>query len=252
MKPTRARPNRVRAAIASFRRAFFRCAFLMVGGLALGPVGAPGGSGGALRAQEAGARAQAVVPTDQRAILEAADAARRKGGDDAPLRIVEISDFECPFCAEFHRDSWPLIDSVYVRGGYVRYLWISFPNSNHPRAWPAVEAAFCAGAADRFWEMHHVLFEQQEEWAVAEDPHARFLDYAGRAGVERDGFAACLRNDQAAPLQLSDYESALRSGITSTPFFVVGDSVAIQGAVPPERFRSVVDSVLAARGLPRP
>lgn len=242
----------MRAAAAYFRRVFLRGTIVVAGATALGPAGAPGGPDSGLRAQEAGARSQVAVPADQRATLEAADAARRKGADDAPLRIVEISDFECPFCAEFHRNSWPLIDSVYVRGGYVRYLWISFPNSNHPRAWPAVEAAFCAGAADRFWEMHHVLFERQEEWAAAEDPHAHFLDYAGRAGVERDSFAACLRNDQVAPLQLSDYESALRSGITSTPFFVVGDSVAIQGAVPRERFRSVVDSVLAARELPRP
>lgn len=225
---------------------------LGLAGLALVPSGALSPSGGALRAQEAPPAAPAVVPTDQRDVLEAADASRRLGADDAPLRIVEISDFECPFCAQFHRDSWPVIDSVYVRGGYARYLWISFPNSNHARAWPAIEAAFCAGAAGRFWEMHHMLFQRQDEWSGEEDPHARFLDYAEQVGVDRASFGACLRNDQTAPLQVSDYESALRSGITSTPFFVVGDSLAIQGAVPADRFRSVVDSVLAARGLPRP
>ena len=221
-------------------------------GLALVPSVDPGAADGALRAQEAPPPDPVVVPSGQRDILEAADAARRKGTSDAPLRIVEISDFECPFCAQFHGDAWPVVDSLYVRGGYARYLWISFPNSNHARAWPAIEAAFCAGAAGRFWEMHHLLFERQEEWTEAEDPYARFLDYAERVGVDRASFAACLTNDQTAPLQVSDYESALRSGITSTPFFVVGDSVAIQGAVSADRFRSVVDSVLAARDLPRP
>jgi protein-disulfide isomerase len=200
-----------------------------------------------LVAQEA-----AVVPAGQPAVLEAADRARTRGEADAPLRIVEISDFQCPFCAQFHRETWPLVDSLYVRSGIARYVWISFPNSRHARAWPAIEAAFCAGAAGRFWEMHAILFEAQEGWSEAEDPHARFLEYGERAGVEPESFAACLRADQPAPLQVSDYESALRSGITSTPFFVVGDSLAIQGAVSAERFRAAVDSVLAARGLPLP
>lgn len=243
MRPTPGRTGLARRAPAPGY--FLRLAALVLSGLALAPAGA--GVSGELQAQET-----AAVPAEQRAILEAADESRRRGAEDAPLRIVEISDFECPFCAQFHRDSWPLLDSVYVDGGYARYLWISFPNSNHPRAWPAVEAAFCAGAAGRFWEMHHLLFERQEEWTAADDPRARFVEYADRIGVESESFAACLRNDQTAPLQLSDYESALRSGITSTPFFVVGDSVAVQGAVPVERFRSVVDSVLAARQLPRP
>jgi len=200
-----------------------------------------------LAAQEA-----AIVPDGQQAVLEAADRARTKGEADAPLRIVEISDFECPFCAQFHRDTWPVVDSLYVRTGIARYLWISFPNSRHSRAWPAIEAAFCAGAAGRFWEMHGILFATQEMWSEAEDAHPRFLEYGERAGIEPESFAACLRADQTAPLQVSDYESALRSGITSTPFFIVGDSLAIQGAVSAERFRAAVDSVLTARGLPRP
>ena len=194
----------------------------------------------------------AVVPSDQREILKAAGQARAKGEADAPLRIVEISDFECPFCAEYYRETYPVVDSLYVRSGIARYLWISFPNSRHRRAWPAIEAAFCAGAAGRFWEMHDILFQTQSEWTHADDPHARFVTYAEQSGIDRPSFEACLLNDQTAPLQVSDYESALRSGITSTPFFIVGDSLAIQGTVPPERFRAAVDSVLAARGVSRP
>lgn len=194
----------------------------------------------------------ALVPSDQREILEAAGQARSKGEADAPLRIVEISDFECPFCAQYYRETYPVVDSLYVQSGIARYLWISFPNSRHRRAWPAIEAAFCAGAAGRFWEMHDILFETQTDWTDAEDPHASFVEYAGRAGVDRASFEACLLNDQTAPLQVSDYESALRSGITSTPFFIVGDSLAIQGTVPPERFRAAVDSVLAARNIRQP
>ncbi|MGB5525669.1 MAG: thioredoxin domain-containing protein [Gemmatimonadota bacterium] len=189
-----------------------------------------------------------VVPTVQSVILERADRSRSKGDEDAAIRIVEISDFECPFCARFYQESYRAIDSLYVQTGIARYLWISFPNSTHPRAWPAIEAAFCAGAAGRFWPMHDVLFERREEWTKSQDPNALFLAYAEGIGVDRESFAACLRNDQTAPLQVRDYESAIAAGVTSTPFFVVGDSVAIRGAVPLETFRSAIDSVLVLRG----
>lgn len=193
-----------------------------------------------------------VVPSEQEVVLQRADRARVKGDSAAPIRIVEISDFQCPYCARFYEDSWPAIDSLYVRSGIARYLWISFPNSTHPRAWPAVEAAFCAGAAGRFWPMHDILFERTDDWTVAADPVELFTRWAEEIGVDGASFAACLRNDVTAPLQVADYDSAVRSGITSTPFFVVGDSIAIRGTVSTEQFRSAVDSVLAARGLEGP
>jgi protein-disulfide isomerase len=193
-----------------------------------------------------------IVPSEQEVVLQRADRARVKGDSTAPIRIVEISDFQCPYCARFFTESWPTIDSLYVRSGIARYLWISFPNSTHPRAWPAVEAAFCAGAAGRFWPMHDLLFRRTEEWTAAPDMAELFTRWAGEIGVDEASFAACLKNDLTAPLQVADYDSALRSGITSTPFFVVGDSIAIRGAVSTERFRTAVDSVLALRGVEGP
>ena len=193
-----------------------------------------------------------VVPDVQSVILERADRARSKGDSAAVIRIVEISDFECPFCAQFYAESYRAIDSIYVQSGLARYVWISFPNSSHPRAWPAIEAAFCAGAAGRFWEMHDVLFEHRDEWASARDPNALFRAWASEIGVEEESFAECLRNDQTAPLQIRDYESALNAGVASTPFFIVGDSVAIRGTIPLEAFRAAVDSMLVLRGFDRP
>lgn len=203
-------------------------------------------------AQDAAPSDQAVIPNDQSVILERADRARVKGDEAARIRIVEISDFECSFCARFYEESYRAIDSLYVRTGIARYLWISFPNSTHARAWPAIEASFCAGAAGRFWPMHDILFERREEWAGAADPNLLFRAYAEEIGVESESFAACLRNDQTAPLQVRDYESAIAAGVSSTPFFVVGDSVAIRGAVPLETFRSAIDSVLVLRGIDPP
>ncbi|TFG62480.1 MAG: hypothetical protein E4H28_07605, partial [Gemmatimonadales bacterium] len=176
-----------------------------------------------IAAAPASAQQAAVVPADQTAVLEAADAARSMGAVDAPIRIVEISDFECPFCAQFYNETFRAVDSLYIKSGIARYLWISFPNSNHPRAWPAIEAAFCAGGAGKFWEMHDVLFERQDEWLAEEDLNALLIQYAAGIGIDEASFGECLRNDVTSPLQVSDYDAALRSGITSTPFFVVGD-----------------------------
>lgn len=195
---------------------------------------------------------QALVPSDQTTVLETADASRSRGAADAPIRIVEISDFECPFCAQFYNETYRTIDSLYVASGIARYLWVSFPNSRHPRAWPAIEAAFCAGAAGRFWEMHDLLFEKQDEWLDVPDLNATLITYGVGIGIDESSFGECLRNDITAPLQVSDYDAALRSGISSTPFFVVGDSIAINGAVSAGDFRAAVDSLLVARGLPTP
>jgi len=97
-----------------------------------------------------------------------------------------------------------------------------------------------------------VLFERRDEWAESPDPNQLFRSWAVEIGIEDESFAACLRNDQTAPLQVRDYESAITAGVASTPFFVVGDSVAIRGAVPLDTFRSAVDSVLVLRGHETP
>lgn len=210
------------------------------------------GVGEFTRPTEVRAQEPYVVPTDQEVVLRRADRARVKGDTAAPIRIVEISDFECPYCQQFHFESSGIIDSLYVQSGIARYLWISFPNATHPRAWPAVEAAFCAGSAGRFWQMHDILFERVEQWKSAENPVDLFVEWAEEVGIDPESYGRCLHNDVTAPLQVKDYDSALRSGITSTPFFVVGDSVAIRGVVSTDRFRAAVDSVLVARGIPTP
>jgi len=193
-----------------------------------------------------------VVPSDRSVLLERADRARIRGDTAAPIRVVEVSDFECPFCAGFHRESFNAIDSLYVRPGLVQYLWISYANPTHPLAWPAIEASFCAGGVGRFWGMHALLFERQETWSEAEDVFSVFRSYAVELGIDPESFSECMRQDWPAPLQLNDYQSAVSSGINSTPFFIVGDSVAVRGAVSLAEFRATLDSMLVLRGATPP
>lgn len=195
------------------------------------------------RAQEG----TSVVPSDPSVVVERADRARVKGAEDALIRLVEISDFQCPFCAQFYRETFPALDSLYVRTGKVSYVWISFPNPGHAYAWQSIEAAFCAGAAGKFWPMHDLLFERQEEWSRAPEPTPVFERYAAELDIDADSFADCVLNDRVAQLQVRDYQSTIRAGITSTPFFILADSVAIRGAAPLSRFQEAIDGILAAR-----
>jgi protein-disulfide isomerase len=194
-----------------------------------------------------GSQERDIVPSDARLASQRADQARSKGADDAPIRIVEISDFECPFCRQYHEQTAAALDSLYVDQGKVKYIWISYANPGHPRAWPAIEAAFCAGAVGKFWPMHDRLFEEQETWSGADDAFALFVQYAEELNIDPESFAACMRDDLLAPFLLGDYSNVLRAGISSTPYFILADSVAIRGAAPIESFQAAIDTLLVLR-----
>lgn len=193
----------------------------------------------------------AVLPSDQSVAVERADRARVRGSAEAPIRLVEISDFQCPFCAQFFNETYAALDSLYIRTGKVSYVWISFANPSHPLAWPAIEAAFCAGTVGKFWEMHDLLFQRQDEWSQASAPASLFRDYAGEMNIDTDSFSECVDNDRMAPLQIRDYQSAIQAGISSTPFFILADSVAIRGAAPLDNFQKAIDELLAAQAESR-
>ena len=143
-----------------------------------------------------------VVPADAAVLTSRADRARVLGSDDAPIRMVEVSDFECPFCARFNSETFPAIDSLYIETGKIQYVWIGFPSPSHPRAFPAIEAAFCAGSVGKFWPMHDILFANQVEWMEAPNPTEVFARYASGLGIDVSSFAMCLTNDRMAPLML--------------------------------------------------
>jgi protein-disulfide isomerase len=192
----------------------------------------------------------AVLPTQHSVLISRADQSRIKGSPDAPIRILEISDFQCPFCARFNKETFPALDSLYIETGKVEYVWISFANPSHQLAWPAIEAAFCAGAVGKFWQMHDILFERQGEWSTSEDAWGTFVDYARRLRIDGESFGACLRDDRTAPLQVRDFQSVNRAGISSTPFFIIADSLSIRGAAQVSQFRTVLDSLLKEGDTP--
>ncbi|MEK0346606.1 MAG: thioredoxin domain-containing protein, partial [Nitrosopumilus sp.] len=95
------------------------------------------------------------------------------GNPDAPITIIEFSDFQCPFCARFYTQTLPLIHEEYIEQGKVKLVFRDFPiQSIHPNALPASVAAECANEQGKFKEMHDTLFENQNEWSRQETANA--------------------------------------------------------------------------------
>ena len=173
-------------------------------------------------------------------------AARTKGRPTAPVTMYEISDFQCPFCAEYALETAPALDREYVQTGKVRVVFVNFPLPMHRNAVPAAELAMCAARQGKFWPMHDLLVRTQGRWQGLAEPGSFFLALGDSVGANRDSLTACVRDGAVRDLVRSDAEGSVRSGAHSTPsFYIEGGLVA--GAQPLEVFRSVLDSIVRVK-----
>ncbi len=173
-------------------------------------------------------------------------AERSRGNPDALVTIYEISDFQCPFCAEFYRQTLPEIERDYVATGKVRLTFVNMPLPIHPNAEPAAELAMCAARQHKFWAMHDLLFRHQEQWAELQNPAPYFLALGDSVGANAEELRTCLATKATRPVVESDFEGSRRSGANSTPtFYIEGGLLA--GAQPFDVFKSVLDSIIKAK-----
>jgi len=174
-----------------------------------------------------------------------ADSARIMGSPTAPVWVIEVSDFQCPYCRQFHEQTYPALVREYVETGKVRLAFLNFPLGQHPHARPAAEAAMCAGAQGKFWQMHDAIFETQEEWSPLRSSDATFAALGERVGLDMAEQNRCLADDVMLPIIQADYERAGSGGARSTPTFLIGDR-KVEGAAPMASFREAIDAALAA------
>jgi protein-disulfide isomerase len=192
--------------------------------------------------------AQADVPNFDLTLAGAAS----KGRASAPLVMLEFSDFECPFCGRYSRDTYPQVQRDYVDTGKVRYVFRHTPIERaHPQAMKAAEAAECAGGQGKFWEMHDQLFANQK--ALTQPSlivHARTL------GLNTTSFQQCLTSGQHGARVRADLAEGLRAGVTGTPAFFIGTvtkdgKLKVQrkliGAKPFATIKQTLDGLLAPR-----
>lgn len=181
-----------------------------------------------------------------------ADAGRIQGSPDAPVWIVEISDFQCPFCKTWHDEVYATLRREFIVPGTVRLAYINYPLPNHANALPAAEAAMCAGAQNKFWEMHDGLFDAQATWGPMPNAAAVFDSIARAKGVDVPAMRRCIETGAARALILADAERAQETGVQGTPSFVIGGDVMLRGMQPIEAFRRAIGEKLAARSRATP
>jgi protein-disulfide isomerase len=170
-----------------------------------------------------------------------------KGDPNAPVTIVEYSDYQCSFCGRYFQETLPQLLENYVDTGQVRYVFKDFPlTSIHPQAVKAAEAARCArevGEDETYWLMHDRLFERQGEWSGNSQHVALFKSYAGELGLDQAAFDACLDGGSQAAAVQADFQEGAGFGVTGTPaFFINGQPVS--GAQPYQVFEQVIEALL--------
>lgn len=164
---------------------------------------------------------------------------RAKGKPDAPVTIVEFSDFECPFC---RRASATIDEVVRKYGNEVRVVFRHLPlRDRHPHAQLAAEASRCAADQGKFWEYHDLLFANQ-----AKLDEAGLLEQARVLKLDAATFKGCLESGKHKPEIERDVQEGLAAGVSATPAFFV-NGVFLSGAVPAAAFERAIDDELAFR-----
>lgn len=162
-----------------------------------------------------------------------------KGSEDAKVTIVEFSDYQCPFCGRFARDTLPLIVSEYVDTGKVRIVFRDFPIAGHQNAQKAAEASECADEQGKFWEYHDKLFANQQYLGIVD-----LKQYAKDLGLDSAKFDQCLDSGKYASEVQKDFQDGQSYGVSGTPTFFVND-IQIVGAQPFSVFKQAIEAELA-------
>jgi protein-disulfide isomerase len=183
-------------------------------------------------AQEVRVTRETLVATVERAPGSA------KGCDDAPVTVVEFSDFQCSFCRKFWKETLPRIEAEYTETGKVRFLYRHFVALG-PASAGAAEAAECAGEQGKFWPYHDLLFERAGAFA-----EGKLKAYAGELGLEPKAFDACLASGRHQERIVAESSIARSLGASGTPAFLVNGRLLI-GAHPFSTFKAILDAALA-------
>jgi protein-disulfide isomerase len=161
------------------------------------------------------------------------------GPENAPITIVEFSDYQCPYCRRWHDQVYQSLLNAYP--GKIRFVYRNLPlTSIHPEAFPAAEAAQCAGEQNAYWPFHNKLFSSDSLG------NSVYIQYARELGLDLSSFENCLSEHKYKEAVQADLDFAVQLGARSTPTFFI-NGLAIVGAQPLDVFKQVIDKELAGQ-----
>jgi len=140
------------------------------------------------------------------------------GNNDAPVTLIEFSDYHCPYCKRHATTVMPVLTDKYINTGKVRFVMREYPIDRlHPRATAASEAVLCAGDQDKYWDMHDSLFRDQK---ATSDEAIR--QQAADIGLDMSAYDACISSDKFMAQIKADIAEGQKLGVSGTPSFVLG------------------------------
>jgi len=178
-----------------------------------------------------------------------------RGPEDAPVTVIEFSDFQCPFCARFHAQTLGQLTQDY--GDRIRFVYRDFPLTNiHPYALKAAEAAECADEQGAFWNYHDLLFQNQQTLTDLLDPDPvaglpKVVDslkgYATQLELDAAAFNQCLDSNKYVSEIQKDVDDGIAAGVQGTPSFFINGSI-VRGAQPYAAFQGAIEAALEDAG----
>lgn len=177
------------------------------------------------------------------------------GDPNAPIKIEEFSDFQCPYCQKFYLDTEAQLISSYVTTGKVYFVYRSFGYFIGQESGNAAMAAYCAGDQNKFWEMHDILFANHTGENVGDFTDRRITAFAESIGLDMTAFNSCYTSGKYSNRIQQDFNDGSAYGVQATPSFVLSYQVngqtqtkLISGAQPFSEFQSQIDAILTQLG----
>jgi protein-disulfide isomerase len=192
------------------------------------------------KTQEEKEEQETVLEAEDLALIE--DSETVKGNPEAPITIVEFSEYQCPYCKRYVDETYGKLWDEY--GDKIRYIFRDYPLPFHQHAQKTAEAARCGGEQDKYWEYHDLLFERNSEWASSEDPNSVLNDFAKELGLDTDQFSECLSSGKYTQAVKDDFKLGQRVGVSGTPSFFINGRLLV-GAQPFENFKVIIEEELS-------
>lgn len=167
------------------------------------------------------------------------------GKKDAPLQLVEYTDYQCPFCKSFFSETFGQLRDVYVKTNQLNVTVRDLPLSFHPNAIPAALATYCAGEQGKFFQMHDLIFSFHEDWADQRDASLIFNKFADVLNLKKKDFRTCYESKKYADQIQKSLQIAEKDGARGTPFFLINGVTFPGGAVPFQYFQQAFQAVLS-------
>ena len=174
-----------------------------------------------------------------------------RGEADAPVRVMEISDFGCGYCRRFHEETFPTLLESYVEAGLVRWKFLPFVLGRFPNGLEAAIAGECGGEQGQFFVMQGRLFADQSGWKGSSDPFPFFARITEEEGLDVNRYNQCVEGGWRESALRNNIRLGREIGVRGTPTFLI-EGAPVSGAIPLETFRDILDMALTQKGVTPP